>query len=198
MNKNEKTVFKILVEGMTPSIFAERIFPKQLIDEPYCFEAMDHVREQNIAHPENSKVAFEHDAVFCFARWRSYKPNYPYEQTTLSIEIKKFKESTIDHIVPLANGGKNEPVNAICSCINCNRQKGDLSIKQFIRKYSKKRRTAYLNCVRCLFEGDKISDEKHCRLLGDFSEEPKTTRLNFKLGRFRLLGRFYVSPVSSL
>lgn len=88
MNKNEKTVFKILVEGMTPSIFAERIFPKQLIDEPYCFEAMDHVREQNIAHPENSKVAFEHDAVFCFARWRSYKPNYPYEQTTLSIEIK--------------------------------------------------------------------------------------------------------------
>ena len=109
-----------------------------------------------------------------------------------------FKESTIDHIVPLAIGGKNEPVNAICSCINCNRKKGDLSIKQFIRKYSKKRRTAYLNRVRCLFEGDKISDEKYCRLLGDFSEEPKTTRLNFKLGRFRLLGRFYVSPVSSL
>ncbi len=88
MNKEELKVFKSLVEGMAPSIIAENIFPKQLIDDPFCFEAMNHVREQNISHPENNNTVFEHDAVFCFYRWRSYMPDYPFEQTTLSIEIK--------------------------------------------------------------------------------------------------------------
>lgn len=36
----------------------------------------------------------------------------------------KFKDLTMDHIVPLARGGETKPGNVVPSCRNCNKSKG--------------------------------------------------------------------------
>ncbi len=40
-------------------------------------------------------------------------------------------ESTLDHIIPLANGGKNHQSNMVFSCLPCNQEKGDKSLEQY-------------------------------------------------------------------
>lgn len=38
---------------------------------------------------------------------------------------------TIDHLLPRAKGGYTTPVNCVCACLNCNQQKGNLTLDQF-------------------------------------------------------------------
>jgi len=38
---------------------------------------------------------------------------------------------TLDHIVPKAKGGSNDPTNLRLSCFDCNNIKGKKSVKQF-------------------------------------------------------------------
>jgi len=95
MQFNEKTIFRCLTLGFFPSVLAEQVQRKQCIDDPYCFEAMDHVRELNLSHPEIPKETFEHDVVLCLYRRRSYRPDYQYEHTTVSIEIKTHLDDLI-------------------------------------------------------------------------------------------------------
>ena len=38
----------------------------------------------------------------------------------------QFEEMTIDHIIPLEAGGKNELANYQCACRTCNRMKGTM------------------------------------------------------------------------
>lgn len=38
----------------------------------------------------------------------------------------------LDHIIPLAHGGPTRPGNLVCSCRNCNQQKADQTLEQFL------------------------------------------------------------------
>lgn len=42
-----------------------------------------------------------------------------------------FDEMTIDHLIPLNRNGTNESSNMVCSCSECNIDKGDLTLREF-------------------------------------------------------------------
>lgn len=87
MDQNE--AFKELSTGLFPSVVAEQLFKYHRMGDPFCYDAMDRVREQNLSQPENNRAYFEHDAVFGIYRWRSYADkDIQYEHTTISAEIK--------------------------------------------------------------------------------------------------------------
>lgn len=40
--------------------------------------------------------------------------------------------NTIDHVVPISKGGKTTFSNCVCACENCNKEKGNLSVEEFM------------------------------------------------------------------
>ncbi len=44
-------------------------------------------------------------------------------------------EMTIDHVVPIAAGGTNKPLNLVVACYPCNNAKGSGSAESFWRKF---------------------------------------------------------------
>lgn len=42
-------------------------------------------------------------------------------------------EVTLDHVVPLSNGGAKGIRNIVPACVNCNRRKADRSYHSFVR-----------------------------------------------------------------
>lgn len=49
----------------------------------------------------------------------------------------KYKRMTIDHIVPLSQGGTNEYKNLQLACHSCNRMKNDFTVDQFYSQIKK-------------------------------------------------------------
>lgn len=45
------------------------------------------------------------------------------------------KDCTVEHIIPLSKGGKNEPTNLICMCKSCNLEKGNDIVEPSWYKY---------------------------------------------------------------
>jgi 5-methylcytosine-specific restriction endonuclease McrA len=43
-------------------------------------------------------------------------------------------KATIDHRVPLCEGGADEPDNWLLSCVTCNQRKGRMSVDEFFRQ----------------------------------------------------------------
>lgn len=46
------------------------------------------------------------------------------------------QKATVDHIVPVAHGGTDEPENLIPACLGCNERRGTLSVEAFTRQLS--------------------------------------------------------------
>jgi 5-methylcytosine-specific restriction endonuclease McrA len=42
--------------------------------------------------------------------------------------------NTIDHIIPLSQGGLSTFSNCVCACEQCNKEKGDLSVEEYLRR----------------------------------------------------------------
>jgi 5-methylcytosine-specific restriction endonuclease McrA len=73
-------------------------------------------------------------SISYYLRWEKYRKEYLAtqnltchycKQTNLKIKSKDPKElATIDHVVPRALGGKNEPSNYVVACQHCNEKKG--------------------------------------------------------------------------
>lgn len=42
--------------------------------------------------------------------------------------------NTIDHLTPVSKGGLNTPKNCVCSCPDCNVEKGNLTFEEYIEK----------------------------------------------------------------
>ena len=66
----------------------------------------------------------------------------------------------VDHIVPLSRGGSNGFENKVCSCPQCNAEKADKSVAEFVDGMSQRRRKAYYNRLETLYMQDKLSMEK--------------------------------------
>lgn len=47
---------------------------------------------------------------------------------------KDHPDITVDHIVPMAQGGTDYPENLACSCIDCNEEKKAMGLGQFLNK----------------------------------------------------------------
>lgn len=64
---------------------------------------------------------------------------------------------TIDHLVPLAEGGLNEPINFVTACIACNQKKADKPLSQFLHQMglSEKDLPVHLDSV---LDNDRIPD----------------------------------------
>lgn len=45
-------------------------------------------------------------------------------------------QRTIDHVIPIANGGKSRQTNLVMSCPDCNRRKGDMSLEEYRRDHN--------------------------------------------------------------
>lgn len=54
------------------------------------------------------------------------------------------KNCTIDHVYPKSKGGKDSFENCVTSCLDCNREKNDLTIKEWGREEPNPKRPHYL------------------------------------------------------
>jgi hypothetical protein len=46
---------------------------------------------------------------------------------------RQLDRATIDHMTPIARGGRDDELNRICACASCNALKGQLDLATFIR-----------------------------------------------------------------
>ena len=53
------------------------------------------------------------------------------------ISLNRRTGKTIDHITPLATGGKHDVKNLLPACKECNNQKSDLSLREFRKRLSR-------------------------------------------------------------
>jgi 5-methylcytosine-specific restriction endonuclease McrA len=44
---------------------------------------------------------------------------------------KRYLERTLDHVVPLSKGGKDELENVVCACRSCNSRKGTRPLREY-------------------------------------------------------------------
>lgn len=42
-------------------------------------------------------------------------------------------DMTVDHIVPVADGGTNDKANLVCCCLDCNKKKGYMPLPEFLK-----------------------------------------------------------------
>ena len=54
-------------------------------------------------------------------------------------KIQDWRDLSLDHVTPRSQGGKNHSTNLVCSCRDCNRDKGDTPLEQFVTKWVVKR-----------------------------------------------------------
>lgn len=102
-----------------------------------------------------------------------------------------FSEFTIDHIIPLRRGGTSKVSNTVCACLECNRQKRDLSVLEFFQYNRSHDLSHYIHRIKTLYEGGKISEDKMLRLTGRVTLETWHCSHMLQLGRFLLVFHFY-------
>lgn len=56
-------------------------------------------------------------------------------------EIKRYQQATVDHIIPVRDGGNNEPENLVAACASCNRRRTSVR--------SNKPSEELLRCAEC-------------------------------------------------
>jgi 5-methylcytosine-specific restriction endonuclease McrA len=61
--------------------------------------------------------------------------NADYSCEYCGIRGAKHIDLTIDHVVPLIKGGRDDESNMACVCYQCNQDKGSLLLTQFIRAF---------------------------------------------------------------
>jgi 5-methylcytosine-specific restriction endonuclease McrA len=52
-------------------------------------------------------------------------------------------EATLDHIIPVSQGGENSTENAVLSCYHCNYERGNLSAEYYLQ-YKRKLQRNYV------------------------------------------------------
>lgn len=48
-----------------------------------------------------------------------------------SLNVSGKQSYEIDHVIPVASGGTNDPSNLVASCRSCNGKKADMTLKEF-------------------------------------------------------------------
>lgn len=74
---------------------------------------------------------------------------------------------TLDHIRSRASGGRRNFPNVVACCSQCNSQKADLSVTEYIESFSFHRKKAYLNRIKTLREQRRMQKNKAEILLGE-------------------------------
>ena len=92
--------------------------------------------------------------------------------------------ASIDHIIPLSRGGKNESVNIVASCIPCNYLKYTFHVKDFIALLPFRKQRAFYNRIRTLCKQGKLSEDKYM-LLSHEGGVSKISRIGIEIGRFQ-------------
>lgn len=96
-------------------------------------------RYENIISFDRAKKLVEEEAagiihstlIHNFFNWKSLR-QFVLERDCYTCHYCGFYGDTIDHKVPKSKGGASTPVNCVCACIKCNRQKGDTGYEEYI------------------------------------------------------------------
>ncbi|MED4285286.1 HNH endonuclease [Priestia megaterium] len=117
--------------------------------------------------------------------------------------------NTIDHKIPLSEGGKRSPANCVCCCDNCNQEKGSLPYEEYII-LKKNRDLTQFFAVTTGSHSVIVYQCMGCKLEKYYTEFPKrsynkrpNSRIpicnscvpltNFKLGDFKVLKNVVLS-----
>lgn len=49
-------------------------------------------------------------------------------------KVFEISDLTVDHVIPKSKGGRDQPGNLMASCLNCNKNKGNLSLGRVAKK----------------------------------------------------------------
>jgi hypothetical protein len=90
------------------------------------------------------------------------------------------KELTIDHVVPLALGGIDEPVNYVTCCSDCNQRKRDLSLADFAQTIVRRPESLPVH-------GDPILDNPS--VPDEIKEVRRAVLARIRLGHLRASGK---------
>ncbi len=88
---------------------------------------------------------------------------------------------TYDHIVLRSLGGRNGVENYVTACPDCNVDKSNIPVDEYVRSFPEKKLKAYVNRVNNLVR-DGLLPEKKARLLLSFENE-HSRRFRFRLFR---------------
>ena len=88
-------------------------------------------------------------------------------------EFLRGGEVETEHIIPKALLFDNSYSNKTCSCRECNRKKGRRTAYEYISSLGEERFEVYLNVVKMLYDGGKISKTKMDRLLMKSEDIPQ-------------------------
>lgn len=92
--------------------------------------------------------------------------------------------ASIEHIIPLSRGGKNEEINIVASCMPCNYLKYTLFVKDFIALLPFRKQRAFYNRINTLRKQGKLSEDKYM-LLSHVGGVSKISRIGIQVGRFQ-------------
>lgn len=87
-------------------------------------------KSKNISQKSIKKI-FERDGIKC--SYCGIELTHKVLQGETDWRLKNY--ATVDHIIPLAQGGTNKLSNLTMACRSCNRQKGTKSLREYARYF---------------------------------------------------------------
>lgn len=71
------------------------------------------------------------------------RPDYSASARVNGHPVVKSNSATIDHVIPVSRGGKRTLANLVTACSACNKDKGDLTLREFL--FGNQRNWRHLN-----------------------------------------------------
>lgn len=78
------------------------------------------------------KIARLNRGFYCYYCLAELIPPGIQEADALAMAARGARRGTVDHLVPLARGGNYDDANMVLACLECNVEKGTMTLGEFL------------------------------------------------------------------